>query len=78
MFVSSFLSVRHPNREQHSPLDFAALKSPITAGFARKTSALRRAGRDLKFSLLGRISPNLPTARIWYGTRKRLILNRFW
>ena len=30
------LSPRHSFRDQHSPLDFGALKSPITTGIAHK------------------------------------------
>ena len=33
---SQFLSLRQSFRDQHSPLGFGALKSPITTGFARK------------------------------------------
>ena len=42
----------------------SAQKSPINTGLRAKTSALRQAGRDSKFPLSGRLSPNLPTARI--------------
>src|SRR3954470_23200719 len=44
-------SLRQSLREKHSPLNFTPLKWPILARFGRKTSALRCAGRDEKFSL---------------------------
>ena len=42
----------------------SAEKSPINAGLRTQTSGLRRTGRDPKFSLSGRFSPNLRTLRI--------------
>ena len=63
--ASQFLSLRQSLRDQRSPLDFAALKSPIPTGFAHKPPHW---DAPPKFSLLARLSPNLPTAPTWYGT----------
>jgi hypothetical protein len=50
-----------------------ATRSPTTAGLRAQTSALRRVGRDPKFSLLAPSSPDLRTAPPWCGFRKPLI-----
>jgi hypothetical protein len=58
------------------PLE-TAQKYVINTGVRAQTSALRRTDRDPKFCLSDSFSPKLPTTRIQYRTRKRLILNRF-
>jgi hypothetical protein len=58
------LSLRQSYRDQHSPLGFGALKSPITVALRAKPPHCGEPVGTPKFSLLARLSPNLPTAEI--------------
>ena len=53
-------------------------RTPIFANFPHQTSAPRDPRSGQKFSPLSHFSPNLPTARIQYGSLKVLFFHVLW